>query len=70
MGKVKEDETSFTCFSVFHFIKHRKLTFFYKLLFSELLEIDHIASIYNFFIACLLILTVNTVVHDYLDNRR
>lgn len=37
---------------------------------SELLEVNHIKTIYNIFVALLILLIFNTVVYDYIDTGR
>ena len=36
----------------------------------ELLEVNHIKTIYNIFVALLIVLIINTVVYDYIDKGR
>ena len=43
---------------------------FYLLSFRELLEVSHIKTIYNIFVALLIVFIINTVVYDYIDSGR
>lgn len=38
--------------------------------FRELLEVNHIKTIYNIFVALLIVFIINTVVYDYIDSGR
>lgn len=49
------------------FFIHNQWSFSYT---RELLEVNHIKTIYNIFVALLVMFIINTVVYDYIDSGR
>ena len=52
------------------FLPYSLLATLLPFLCSELLEVNHIKTIYNIFVALLILLIFNTVVYDYIDTGR